>query len=192
MLMNETIRIEATRARVYEALNDPDVLRRCIPGCESLEKISEDRMTAVVTAKIGPVKAKFSGEVELSDLNPPESYTISGQGKGGAAGFAKGGAAIRLEEDSGATNLHYDVKADVGGKLAQLGSRLIDGVAKHLAKDFFTAFKAEVEGPVDKVEEISDIQPGPAEASEDSGTPGKWWLVGAAIVAALAAYYFTR
>ncbi|MBZ0215550.1 MAG: carbon monoxide dehydrogenase subunit G, partial [Fimbriimonadaceae bacterium] len=147
MQMSDTIRIEASRERVFEALNDPEILRRCIPGCESLEKVSDNQMKAEVTAKVGPVKAKFAGEVTLSDINPPESYTISGQGKGGAAGFAKGGATVRLEADGGATNLHYEVKADVGGKLAQLGSRLIDGVAKRLAKEFFESFRAAVESP---------------------------------------------
>ncbi len=191
MKMSEIIRIEAARERVFEALNDPEVLRRCIPGCESLEKLSDTQMQAVVTAKVGPVKAKFKGDVTLSDLNPPESYTISGQGKGGAAGFAKGGATVRLEVDGGATNMHYEVKADVGGKLAQLGSRLIDGVAKKLAKEFFASFKAELEQPGEAVE-ASRTAAGSTTPGTTSGISSNWWFIAAALFAALAAYYFTR
>lgn len=189
MQMSDTIRIEAPRERVYEALNDPDILRRCIPGCESLEKTADDQMKAAVTAKVGPVKAKFIGEVTLSDLNPPEGYTISGQGKGGAAGFAKGGATVSLEADGDATNLHYDVKADVGGKLAQLGSRLIDGVAKRLAKEFFESFRAEVESPC----AAADAVPAPdADTLREGGRrlSGKWYLIALAALLAIAVYYF--
>lgn len=138
-------RIEAPRDRVWAALNDPQVLKEAIPGCEEVEKVSDTEFTAKVRAKVGPVSAKFAGAVTLSDLNPPESYRISGEGKGGAAGFARGGANVRLEEDGGATVLHYDVDAKVGGKLAQVGSRLIKGTAEKMANDFFARLSNAVE-----------------------------------------------
>ncbi len=154
MDMSGEYRIEAPRERVWAALNDPDVLRECIPGCESLEKTSDNEMTAQVTAKIGPVKAKFNGNVRLEDLNPPESYRIVGEGKGGVAGFAKGGADVRLDDVGGATVLTYAVKAQVGGKLAQLGSRLVDSTARKMADDFFGTFSRIVaEGETTTVEE---------------------------------------
>lgn len=140
MEMHGEERIAAPRQMVWEALNDPDVLRACIPGCQSLEKASDTEMSAVVKIKIGPVSAKFSGEVTLENINAPESYTIVGEGKGGIAGFAKGGADVKLTEDGAETILNYDVKAQVGGKLAQLGSRLIDSTSKKLAGQFFTKF----------------------------------------------------
>jgi carbon monoxide dehydrogenase subunit G len=131
-------RIEAPIETVWRALNDPESLRACIPGCETLEKTSDTDMAATVVLRIGPIKARFEGAVELSNLNPPRSYTISGEGKGGIAGFAKGGADVSLAEDGpGVTLLSYQVKADVGGKIAQLGSRLIDSTARKLATQFF-------------------------------------------------------
>ncbi|MGI9493804.1 MAG: SRPBCC family protein [Geminicoccaceae bacterium] len=145
MDMTGEYRIAASRDKVWAALNDPATLKASIPGCESLEKIGDDAFSAKVTAKVGPVKAKFSGDVKLSNINPPESYTISGEGKGGAAGFAKGGADVKLADDGvGGTVLTYTAKADVGGKLAQLGSRLIDGTSKKMADEFFTNFKEQV------------------------------------------------
>lgn len=139
-------RIAAPRDAVWAALNDPDVLRACIPGCQSLTMKSPTELEATVKIKIGPVSASFSGEVTLSNLNPPESYTISGEGKGGIAGFAKGGADVRLTEDGDGTILSYDVKAQIGGKLAQLGSRLIDSSSKKLATQFFADFGARLNG----------------------------------------------
>ena len=145
MEMTGEYRIAAPRERVWAALNDPEVLKACIPGCESLEKTSDNEMTAAVTAKVGPVKAKFTGAVTLLNIRPPEGYTISGEGKGGVAGFAKGGADVALTEDGpDATILKYEAKAQVGGKLAQLGARLIDSTAKKMADDFFGAFAAKV------------------------------------------------
>ena len=138
--------IPADRDTVWRALNDPDILKRCIPGCESLER-SEDGSTlaARVTAKVGPVSAKFAGTVALHDLVPPESYRLAFQGQGGAAGFAKGEAWVRLEAtDAGGTTMHYRSKASVGGKLAQVGARLIDASARKIADDFFERFVAEV------------------------------------------------
>ncbi|MGB3389625.1 MAG: carbon monoxide dehydrogenase subunit G [Pseudaminobacter sp.] len=139
MDMNGKERIEAPIETVWRALNDPQVLRACIPGCEALDKISDTHMTARVVLRVGPIKASFEGAVELSDLDPPRSYTISGEGKGGIAGFAKGHADVLLAEDGpGVTLLTYTVKADVGGKIAQLGSRLIDSTSRKLAGQFFT------------------------------------------------------
>lgn len=148
MDMNGSQRIEASREAVYACLNDIDVLRQCIPGCDSIEKLSDTEMAAKVTLKIGPVKASFTGKVTLSDLDPPNGYTITGEGSGGMAGFAKGSAKVRLEPAGDATILHYTVDADIGGKLAQLGSRLIDGTAKKLAGDFFATFGEIVGGPI--------------------------------------------
>jgi carbon monoxide dehydrogenase subunit G len=147
MDMTGEYRIPASREKVWAALNDPDTLKASLPGCESLEKISDQEFAAAVVAKVGPVKAKFNGNVTLSNLNPPESYTISGEGKGGAAGFAKGGADVRLVEEGAATILTYTAKADVGGKLAQLGSRLIDATAKKMADDFFENFRKQLTKP---------------------------------------------
>jgi carbon monoxide dehydrogenase subunit G len=135
-------RIPAPRDQVWAMLNDPDVLRECIPGCESLEGSPADGFTARVTTKIGPVKATFNGSVALSNLNPPESYRISGEGKGGVAGFAKGGADVHLATEGAETLLTYNANAQVGGKLAQLGARLVDSTAKKLADQFFACFAA--------------------------------------------------
>ena len=147
MDMSGQERIEAPVEAVWRALNDPEVLKRCIPGCEKLEKTSDTNMTATVVLRVGPVKATFEGEVELTNLNPPHSYTISGEGKGGIAGFAKGGADVSLAEDGPTvTILTYSVKADVGGKIAQLGARLIDSTAKKLATQFFSNFGSQFAG----------------------------------------------
>ena len=145
MDMTGEYRIPAARQHVWEALNDPEILRQCIPGCEEIQKLSDVEWTAKVTAKVGPVKAKFGGKVTLSDLDPPNGYTITGEGTGGAAGFAKGGAEVKLADDGAGTLLTYAVKANVGGKLAQIGSRLIDGASRKMADDFFARF-AEIVG----------------------------------------------
>ena len=138
-------RIEAPIQKVWEALNDPAVLKASIPGCQSLEKKSDTELAATVVLKIGPIKATFLGEVTLSNLNPPSGYTISGEGKGGIAGFAKGGADVTLAEDGpNTTILRYTAKADVGGKIAQLGSRLIESTSKKLAGQFFSTFNETV------------------------------------------------
>lgn len=139
-------RIDAPIGKVWEALNDPEILKACIPGCESLDKKSERELAATVALKIGPIKARFNGEVELKNLKPPHSYTIEGEGKGGIAGFAKGGADVALKEDGDGTILSYTAKADVGGKMAQLGSRLIQSTSKKLAAQFFADFNKKVSG----------------------------------------------
>jgi uncharacterized protein len=139
-------RIAASREAVWKALNDPEILKACIPGCESLEKISDTELEATVGVKIGPVKARFNGKVELTNLNPPSSYTISGEGKGGIAGFAKGGADVTLTKEGAETVLAYVVNADVGGKIAQLGSRLILSTSKKLATQFFENLNQAISG----------------------------------------------
>jgi carbon monoxide dehydrogenase subunit G len=144
MEMTGEQRLPAPREVVWAALNDPEVLKQSIPGCEEIQKISDTEMTAKVSAKVGPVSAKFTGAVTLSDLDPPNGYTISGEGKGGVAGFAKGGAKVRLEPDGDGTLLRYEVTASVGGKLAQIGARLIDATAKKMAEDFFRRFSEQV------------------------------------------------
>lgn len=144
MDMTGEYRIAAPRQKVWEALNDPDILKQCIPGCETIEKHSPTEMSATVRAKVGPVSARFGGKVTLSDLDPPNGYRISGEGTGGPAGFAKGGATVKLVDDGDATKLSYVVEANVGGKLAQIGSRLIDATARQMAEQFFTKFAATV------------------------------------------------
>jgi carbon monoxide dehydrogenase subunit G len=163
MDMTGEYRIPAPRDKVWAALNDPAMLKAALPGCESLEKLSDTEFAAVVVAKVGPVKAKFNGNVALSNLNPPQSYTIAGEGKGGAAGFAKGGAEVQLTEDGDATILRYTAKADVGGKLAQLGSRLIDGTAKKLADEFFDNFRQQLTPPATEAEAeaVPEVLPEP-------------------------------
>jgi hypothetical protein len=132
--------LSASRETVWAKLNDPEVLKLCIPGCETLEVIGENEFQAVATNKIGPVKARFKGKVKLSDLDPPKSYKLSGEGDGGIAGFAKGGVTVTLSEVNDGTCLSYNVEAQIGGKLAQLGQRLVNGAAKKLAEEFFVRF----------------------------------------------------
>ena len=140
-------RIPAPRETVWQALNDPEVLKASIPGCESLEKLSDTAMKAIAAVRIGPISARFNGTVQLTDIDAPNGYTINGEGQGGVAGFAKGGAKVRLDDDGGGTLLGYDVHAQVGGKLAQLGARLIDASAKQMADAFFDRFSAAVAPP---------------------------------------------
>jgi carbon monoxide dehydrogenase subunit G len=145
MQMKDSQTVPASRDKVWAALNDPAVLKQCIPGCQVLDMTSPTEMTATVVIKVGPVKATFGGKVTLSDLDPPNGYRITGEGSGGVAGFAKGGAAIRLEAaGDNETILHYEVDSQIGGKLALLGGRLIDSTAKKLAGEFFTKFGAVV------------------------------------------------
>lgn len=146
MTMTGEVQLPASRETVWAKLNDPETLKACIPGCQELNMLSETEFEAVAVNKIGPVKAKFKGRVTLSDLDPPNGYKISGQGDGGVAGFAKGGAAVALTEKDGGTLLTYNVEAQIGGKLAQLGQRLINGAAKKLADQFFENFAAAVKG----------------------------------------------
>jgi carbon monoxide dehydrogenase subunit G len=140
--------IAAPRDKVWEALNDPETLKACIPGCETIEKLSDTELKATAAVKLGPIAARFTGKVLLSDLDPPNGYTISGEGQGGVAGFAKGGAKVNLTDAEGGTLLAYTVNAQIGGKMAQLGARLIDSTAKSMAEQFFTKFSAVVATPV--------------------------------------------
>ena len=165
--------IPAAQAEVWRGLNDPEVLKACISGCESIERLSDTEYTVVTTAAIGPVKAKFRGKLLLADLVPPNSYSLSFDGQGGAAGFGKGTAKVSLAAEGAGTRLSYAVKAQVGGKLAQIGSRLIDGVAKKMADDFFSAFKQKIAGPA-AAEPAAEVAPGAAPL---------WWVL--AIIAAM-------
>jgi len=144
MTMSGEYQLAVPRETVWEKLNDAETLNACIPGCEQLDKLSDTEFQAVATTKIGPVKTRFKGKVTLSDMDPPNGYRISGQGDGGVAGFAKGGATVKLLPKDGGTLLSYEVEAQIGGKLAQLGQRLINGAAKKVADDFFANFAAAV------------------------------------------------
>jgi carbon monoxide dehydrogenase subunit G len=161
MQMSDSRQINAAPEDVWAALLDPEVLKQCVPGCTEMAGNAEEGFEATVVQKVGPVKATFKGQVQMSDIDAPNSLKLSGEGKGGAAGFAKGGADVRLEASEGGTLLHYDVEAKVGGKLAQLGSRIIDGFAKKMADQFFTNFQEAVEGPQD------------ADAAEDADGQGE-------------------
>src|SRR5499433_3476412 len=147
MTMNGEYELPVPPQTVWEKLNDAATLKACIPGAEQLDKVSDTEFQAVVTTKIGPVKAKFKGRVTLSDLDPPNGYKISGEGDGGVAGFAKGGATVKLQPKDGGTLLVYNVEAQIGGKLAQIGQRLVNGAARKLADQFFAKFASEVGGP---------------------------------------------
>jgi uncharacterized protein len=145
MTMNGEVQLPASREAVWAKLNDPAVLKGCVPGCEQLDKTSDTEFQAIASIKIGPVKARWKGKVRLSDLDPPNGYKISGEGEGGVAGFAKGGATVALADKDGGTLLTYNVEAQIGGKLAQLGQRLINSAAKKTADDFFANFAKAVQ-----------------------------------------------
>lgn len=187
MQMTGEYRIPASRQTVWDALNDPEILKQCIPGCEELNRTDEGGFEAKVTAKVGPVRAKFNGKVELSDVDPPNGYTISGQGTGGAAGFAKGGAKVSLADDGGETLLNYTVDASVGGKLAQIGSRLIDATAKKMADDFFSKFAELVGGGVP-----AEAEAEPAVPAAAGGLPAYIWVGGIIAVVVLLLFVFAR
>lgn len=196
MDMTGEYKIAAPRARVWAALNDPEILRQAIPGCEDVKKLSDTELEASARAKIGPVSARFSGKVVLSDLNPPAGYTLTGEGSGGAAGFAKGEAKVTLTEDGNATVLRYTVKAIIGGKLAQLGQRLVDGAAKKMADEFFEKFSDLAGGRIEMPVPVSTVEaraPGTPKVPDGGWVGGGFeppaWLpfaiIGVAIVAVL-------
>ena len=152
-------RLRAPRQKVWEALNDPDFIQRALPGCQSMEKVSDTEFTAKVNSKIGPVKATFNSKVSLTDLNPPESYRLVGEGKGGAAGFAKGSADVHLTEEGEETVLRYNSDLQVGGKLAQIGNRLVGGAAKKTADEFFSNFANLINEPAPAAAEPAAVSP---------------------------------
>lgn len=176
MEMKGEYRIQAPRDAVWTALNDIGVLKRCLRGCERLERIDDSRMAGTVTIKVGPVKATFNGEITLSEIDPPNGYRIAGDGKAGPVGYAKGGAKVELSEDGGETVLTYAVDASLGGKLAQIGSRVIDAAAKKLADDFFKKF----------VGEVTQDASGQAETGRSPDGLWKWWFLAGVAAVALA------
>lgn len=167
MEMTGEYKIPASREKVWDALNDPEVLAKCIPGCQELNKDSDTELSAKVKSKVGPVSATFTGKVTLSDMDPPNGYKISGEGQGGVAGFAKGGAEVKLAEDGADTVLTYTATAQVGGKLAQIGSRLIDSTAKKMANEFFGKFAEEVGGDAAPAAEADAAAEAAPEASAE-------------------------
>lgn len=191
MQMSGTRQLNATQAEVWRKLNDPAVLQRCIPGCESLEKVGDNGFKGIVAVRLGPMALKFSGDVTLENMDPPKGYRIKGSGKAGPAGFASGHADVTLAPQEGGTLLSYNVESQVGGKIAQLGSRLVDATAAQIAEQFFTKFTTEIEGPPPPVSapavasETAPPAAGPARAAIPSWV---WWL--AALVVAVAALYY--
>jgi uncharacterized protein len=146
MEMSSSQLVPATQDKVWAALNDPEILKACITGCETIEKTADNEYAIAMTARVGPVSAKFKGKMQLTDLNPPNSYSLNFEGQGGAAGFAKGKAAVNLSPEGNGTRLAYTANAQIGGKLAQIGSRLVDGAAKKTADEFFAAFTEKLGG----------------------------------------------
>jgi carbon monoxide dehydrogenase subunit G len=188
MQMTGEYLISAPREVVWRALNDPEILRQSIPGCESLEKLSDTELTAKVSIAIGPVKARFTGKVTLSDLDPPNGYTISGEGQGGVAGFGKGKAAVKLIDKDGGTLLTYTAEAQVGGKLAQLGARLIDSTAKKLADEFFSRFALAVAPPAAAAAGMATTAPAAASGGGTRLSPAIW--IPALVIVVAAILYF--
>ena len=172
MELAQRVRIPVAQSIVWSALNDPVILKDCLPGCQSFDRTGENSFEVVLVAKVGPVKATFKGAVTLNDVKPPESYRISGSGKGGVAGFAKGGAEVHLEsiDDSAGTLMSYTVAASVGGKLAQVGSRLVAGAARKMASDFFTGFVRSLSGDPLMEVEIETLVLEKGGLGEDAGT----------------------
>ena len=200
MDMTGEFRIPAPREAVWKALNDPEILKQCIAGCEELQKTSDTEFVAKVTARVGPVKASFAGKVTLSDLDPPNGYKITGEGQGGAAGFARGGAEVHLEPDGDGTLLKYSVNAAIGGKLAQIGARLIDGTARKMAGDFFAKFAEIVGGGQTAAATQGQPAPSaapaaPAAAMEGSPSAGlkPWvWVSALVVLALILLFYYGR
>ncbi len=184
-------RIPAPRDAVWKALNDPAILQQCIPGCKALEKISDNQFKGTVAAKVGPVSATFTGEVTLSDLDPPNGYTLSGKGQGGAAGFASGECKVALRQDGSDTILTYTADAKIGGKLAQLGARLVDGTVKKMAGEFFTTFTRLVGGAATKAAApAASVPVAPQPAAAGGGIGPLVWAGGLIAIVALLLWYF--
>jgi uncharacterized protein len=186
MQLTSSRSVPASVETTWAALNDPETLKACIPGCETIERVSDTEFKVAMTARVGPVSAKFSGRIVLADLVPPTSYRLSFEGQGGAAGFARGEAKVTLTPESNGTRIDYTANAQVGGKLAQIGSRLVDATAAKVADDFFGRFVERVGGPV------AAAAPAPADASSARRT--LWWrlALAAVILAAIAIYWLTQ
>jgi carbon monoxide dehydrogenase subunit G len=183
MEMNGEQRIPLSQQRVWEALNDPAILKACIPGCESIERVADNQYKVAMTAAVGPVKAKFTGKLMLADLDPPHAYSLAFEGSGGAAGFGKGSAQVRLAPDASGTLLTYKATASVGGKLAQIGSRLIDGVARKMADDFFERFNKAVTSAEPVQPSEHSMQPASTATQEKKiGVPVWAWVAGALLI----------
>ena len=179
MDMSGERRIPAPREKVWAALNDPETLRTSIPGCETLERLEDNSLKATASVKVGPISAKFAGKVQLLDLDPPNGYRIEGEGQGGVAGFAKGGAVVKLVSDGVDTILSYEVKAQVGGKIAQLGARLIDATAKQMADAFFDRFTATVGAAENEIVVPAELPKVDLAAMLPFGMPPVVWAAGA-------------
>lgn len=198
MEMTGEQRIPAPRQKVWEGLNDPEVLRRCIPGCQELVKESDTEMTAIAVVKVGPISARFQGRVTLSDIDPPNGYRITGEGQGGVAGHARGGAVVRLKEDGDETILTYEVSAQIGGRLAQLGGRMIDATARTMAGAFFKQFAQELVSPTQAPQVDAGAAPVAAQQAgvapsvpvmmaPAAAAPGRWlWLLAGIVIGAIA------
>lgn len=180
--------IALPQAEVWRGLNDPEILKQSIPGCDSVERVSETEYKVTMTAAVGPVKAKFAGKMTLSDLNPPNSYSIAFEGSGGAAGFAKGSAAVTLAPEGDGTKLSYTARANIGGKLAQVGARLIDGVAKKQAEDFFNRFNA-VMAPAAPAPAASAAAAPAAPRAPEAEPFNPLWIVGGVLAAMLLVHW---
>ena len=193
MEMSGEQHIPLPQQRVWEALNDPAILKACIAGCESIDRVSENEYKVAMTAAVGPVKAKFSGKLLLSDIDPPNSYSLAFEGSGGAAGFGKGSAQVSLAPESGGTLLTYKAQASVGGKLAQIGSRLIDGVAKKMADDFFIRFNKTVAPAAESARPVAAVQAdAPATAIPAKSPPPIWMWIAGGLILLLIALYFAK
>lgn len=184
-------RIAAPREAVWAALNDPQVLKACIPGCEELTKLSDTEIDARVTAALGPVRSTFATRIQLSDIKPPESYTISGEGKA-AAGFGKGSAQVNLTEDGGATVLRYSADLRLGGKLAQVGSRLLEGATRQLADQFFDAFAKRLDAGATKQADAVAAETAESATAGAGSRSSLGWLAAAAVIAAVVVWLLTR
>ena len=189
MDMTNAVTLPSPQARVWEALNDPEILKQCINGCEAITRTGENAYSVAMTVAIGPVKAKFKGNLRLADIDPPNAYTLHFDGQGGAAGFGKGSAQVTLTPEGGGTRLAYTVNAQIGGRIAQLGSRLVDGASKKMADEFFAAFKEALAPPV--LEPVATPAPVAAPDAGQGAWPRQWrWLLVAAAAAAMAAWYW--
>jgi uncharacterized protein len=188
MEMQGSRQLAATQQEAWDALNDPEVLRACIPGCDKVERVGDDRFTLAMSVKIGPVAAKFTGKIQLSDVQPPESYTLAFEGQGGPAGFGRGTSKVRLTPNAQGCELSYTVNAQVGGKIAQVGQRLIDGVARSMAEDFFQRFDAEMQ----KRHPAAAPAPAAAAPAATPGIPAWVWVLVAVVAVAVGVWLLRR